>query len=429
MQTRASLFALLTAISLPLAAQDASPPTSAAASDPLRQMPVFNFREGGKSHLLLHGTAVAPKAQGDATVRYKDGNSQISADAKALPPPSSLGPYTTYVLWVVGPDGTAANQGVLAGADGGKGGLETMYGASQFGLLVTAEPHFAVTVPSNMIVLYNTPDRVNGTQGTLRQLAASADYSRLGPVAAGKGVPTELVQARYALAIARAAGAEKYASAAYENAENKLTAAEEAQAGNRKDRKTAVDDAREVVVAGEAARRAASAAAATAATAAAAEATASAAARQAKGEEQSEELRRRLNAVLPTRATEQGLIAEIGGVHFATGKAEVDGTAREDLSRFSGIVASYEALKFKINGYTDALGAIKTNQALSLRRAISVRDYLISQNVPASRIDVAGLGPSNPIADNATAEGRAQNRRVEIVISGEPLTGASPERR
>ena len=59
-----------------------------------------------------------------------------------------------------------------------------------------------------------------------------------------------------------------------------------------------------------------------------------------------------------------------------------------------------------------------------MRRAISVRDYLIGQNVAASTIDVAGLGQSRPVADNATAEGRARNRRVEIVVSGGPLAAA-----
>jgi outer membrane protein OmpA-like peptidoglycan-associated protein len=65
------------------------------------------------------------------------------------------------------------------------------------------------------------------------------------------------------------------------------------------------------------------------------------------------------------------------------------------------------------------------NQELSLKRAMAVRDYLIAQGVPASRIDVAGLGLSAPIADNATTDGRARNRRVEIVVSGAPLTTAS----
>jgi outer membrane protein OmpA-like peptidoglycan-associated protein len=91
------------------------------------------------------------------------------------------------------------------------------------------------------------------------------------------------------------------------------------------------------------------------------------------------------------------------------------------LARFAGIVASYPALRFNVEGHTDNTGSVETNRELSLRRAIAVRDYLIGQGVAASAIDVDGFGPSMPIADNATADGRARNRRVEIVLSGGPL--------
>jgi outer membrane protein OmpA-like peptidoglycan-associated protein len=120
------------------------------------------------------------------------------------------------------------------------------------------------------------------------------------------------------------------------------------------------------------------------------------------------------------------LVSEIGGVQFATGTADLTGSAREGLARFSGIVASYPGLRFMVEGHTDNTGAAEANNDLSLRRAIAVRDYLIGQGVAASTIDVAGFGSAQPTADNATAEGRARNRRVEIVVSGGPLeTGAT----
>jgi outer membrane protein OmpA-like peptidoglycan-associated protein len=133
------------------------------------------------------------------------------------------------------------------------------------------------------------------------------------------------------------------------------------------------------------------------------------------------ELRNRLNEALPTRDSSRGLIAEIGGVQFATGTAGVNADARESLAKFSGIVASYPDLRFNIEGHTDNVGGVAMNQELSLKRAMTVRDYLIEQGVPASRIDVAGLGLSAPVGDNTTADGRARNRRVEIVVSGGPL--------
>ena len=133
----------------------------------------------------------------------------------------------------------------------------------------------------------------------------------------------------------------------------------------------------------------------------------------------------RLNAALPTRESDRGLISEIGGVQFATGTANLSASARESLARFAGIVASYPDLKFKIEGHTDSTGSDEINQQLSTKRAIAVRDYLIGQKVPASSIDAEGLASSHPIADNSTNDGRARNRRVEIVITGGPMTAAA----
>ena len=136
------------------------------------------------------------------------------------------------------------------------------------------------------------------------------------------------------------------------------------------------------------------------------------------------DLRNRLNLAVPTRDSDRGLISEIGGEQFASGTAEVNPAGRESLARFSGIVASYSRLRFSIEGHTDNVGSVATNSELSLRRAISVRDYLIGQGVAASSVDVAGLGVSMPIGDNSTVDGRARNRRVAIVISGGPLTAS-----
>ena len=119
------------------------------------------------------------------------------------------------------------------------------------------------------------------------------------------------------------------------------------------------------------------------------------------------------------------LVSEIGGVQFATGTADLSAPARESLARFSGIVASYPNLKFTVEGHTDSTGSAATNQELSLRRSITVRDYLIGQKIPASSIDAEGLGSERPVADNETADGRAKNRRVEIVISGGLLVVAA----
>src|SRR4029079_5955826 len=139
-----------------------------------------------------------------------------------------------------------------------KGSLKTKYPASQFALIVTAEPHFAVTVPSTMIALYHVADKVKGAETKVSKLAASADYSKLARITVDeKTNPAELVQARYAVAIADAAGAKQFAPEELANASQKLAAAESGINGKegKKDRAAAETAAREAVVAREDARR------------------------------------------------------------------------------------------------------------------------------------------------------------------------------
>jgi outer membrane protein OmpA-like peptidoglycan-associated protein len=409
---RVTILALLSVI--PALAFAQAQRAAIASSDIMSQISMFNYRAGPKSDLLFRGTPIAATAEGKGQVEYQEGNAEISVDVKGLPVPSSLGPYTNYVLWALTPDGRAANQGVLAGVEGDKGEIKTRYNTSQFALIVTAEPHFAVSAPSNMIVLYNVADDVKGDETKVATLTERSDYSSLAPIAIDeKTNPTEVVQARYAVAMAAAAGAQQYAAQPYAAAQEKLKAAETALTGKSSVRKTVPGLAREAVVAAEDARRAAmvgkaaadeeatrraAAAAAAAEATKAAEASAAVAARA--------DLLQRLNSVLPTRETDRGLVSEIGGVQFATGTADLSAAARESLARFAGIVASYPDLKFTVEGHTDSTGSATTNNELSLRRAIAVRDYLIGQRIAASSIDVEGLGSARPVADNATADGR-----------------------
>ena len=421
---------------------DALAQQAIASSDVLSQISMFSYREGKKSEIDFRGTPIAPNAYGNADVEYDNGNARISAKVEELPEPGSLGPYTTYVLWALTPDGRAVNQGVVGGYEGGEGKIDTEYGAPQFALIVTAEPHFAVSAPSSMIALYNVAEDLEGTESKISTLTERSDYSKLSRIAVDEKnhQPVEIVQARYALAIAESAGAGQYASTKYNLAADKLNAATLA-AGSKKnsEQKGAPSLAREAVIAGEDARRAAMAGAAEAAAererlaaasaAAERERTTAAAAAEAErvrstaenAEKMRTELYNRLQAALPTRMTDRGLVSEIGGVQFATGTSDLTASAREPLARFAGIVASYPGLRFNVEGHTDNTGSVTANNELSLRRAIAVRDYLIGQGVAASTIDVAGLGSSRPVADNSTADGRARNRRVEIVVGGGPI--------
>ena len=232
-----------------------------ASSDTLSQISMYSYKDGPKSDLLLRGTPLAATAEGQVRVEYQNNNAEISAQVQDMPEPASLGPYTTYVLWAVTPDGRATNHGVIGGIEGGKGELETQHNASQFALIVTAEPHFAVTIPSTMMVLYNVGDDVKGTESKVTTLTERVDYASLAGsrrMTVDDNNPLEVVQARYAIAIATAAGADKFGSAAFVTANQKLAAAEAALVGKKSsERNTAPGLAREAVIAGEDARRAA----------------------------------------------------------------------------------------------------------------------------------------------------------------------------
>ena len=144
-----------------------------------------------------------------------------------------------------------------------------------------------------------------------------------------------------------------------------------------------------------------------------------------RAEQEKADLRRRLlfqfNMALDTRDTQRGLVVNLSDVLFDVGKYELRPIAREKLARLSGIIISYPGLVLEAEGHTDTTGSEEINLELSMRRAEAVRDYLISQGVPEDTVSSIGMGFSVPVASNDTREGRQQNRRVEIIISGEVI--------
>jgi len=131
-------------------------------------------------------------------------------------------------------------------------------------------------------------------------------------------------------------------------------------------------------------------------------------------------LLKQLNAILVTRDTARGLIATMPDVLFETNRYALRPAARESLAKFAGILLAYPDLRLEVDGHTDSVGADAYNQQLSEKRADSVRDYLISQGVNGTRLVAKGYGETQPIADNATAEGRASNRRVVMKVIANP---------
>jgi outer membrane protein OmpA-like peptidoglycan-associated protein len=134
--------------------------------------------------------------------------------------------------------------------------------------------------------------------------------------------------------------------------------------------------------------------------------------------------------ILQTRDTARGMIMNMSDVLFDFDKATLKPPAREALAKLSGILLAYPDLKIAVEGHTDSIGTDEYNMTLSEKRADAVRDYLMANSISDSRVTAKGFGKANPVAPNDTNEGRAQNRRVELVVNGTingvPLTEIAP---
>src|SRR6202043_3420950 len=144
-------------------------------------------------------------------------------------------------------------------------------------------------------------------------------------------------------------------------------------------------------------------------------------------------LSEQLNSILQTRDTARGLIVSMSDVLFDAGKYSLKPGAREKLSKVAGILIAYPGLNIEVGGYTDNVGGDQMNQTLSENRASSVRDYLVQQGVAMNSVTARGFGNTLAVASNDSAAGRQQNRRVELLVSGDaignlanPQTGSLP---
>jgi outer membrane protein OmpA-like peptidoglycan-associated protein len=455
----------------------------------------------GSTMIGFQGTPLLPMAKGNAKVDSKQGSIVVSASFKNMASAQKYGKeYLTYVLWAITPEGKPNNLGELL-LDGDNSKLTATTNLQSFGMIVTAEPYFAVSMPSDVVVLENVVRA--DTVGTSEQVTANYELMQRGgytydmskarePITNfSPKVPLEVYEARNAISIAQTAGADTLAPDAFQKALSSLAQADSLLA-KKSDKKLVIAAARDAVqtaadartiavrraaqqkaAAEQAASQAAVAAAEEkqkqdaaarqqaeiqklqaerdAAQAAAAKAQADAvalaaqqqaqAAKQqadaaqqqaraaeeaaAKSEAEKQALRAALldqfNRVLPTTDTPRGLQVNMADVLFAFGKYELQPPAREALAKFSGIVLAHPGLHLSVEGYTDSVGSDAFNQTLSEQRANAVRDYLVQQGLDPTSITATGFGKSNPVASNDTAAGRQQNRRVEIIISGEVI--------
>ncbi|MDQ2834458.1 MAG: OmpA family protein [Acidobacteriota bacterium] len=441
-----------------------------------RDLDAVNYlHRSGSTSIAFQGTTLLPMAKGSAKVTSERGGIHISAKFQGLTPANGFGPeYLTYVLWAITPDGRPNNLGEVL-PDNKKNNIEVTTALQSFGMIVTAEPYFSVTQPSDVVVLQNVilNDKTNGVlekvnahylllpRGTYAQTEGSKTV--LNPITRDEKSPLELYQANNAIRIAQTAGADKYAPEIMHEAMQDLQNATDIDRNKKPDRKMEITYARQAVQRAEDARlvtlrkqaserqynaemakrnaqsqsqqsqldaeraRAAQAEAdaeRARAEAAAAEAQARAVAANKNANDANqvrERLRAQLNSVLATSETARGLIVNMSDVLFDTGKYTLKPETKISLAKVAGILQAYPGLKLQVEGYTDSVGSDEFNQKLSENRADSVRDFLITQGVHTENITATGYGKNKPVADNSTAQGRAQNRRVNLVVSGDAI--------
>ncbi|HZZ39799.1 MAG TPA: OmpA family protein [Acidobacteriaceae bacterium] len=459
-----------------------------------RDIPAINyFHRSGSTPVGLRGTDLLPGAKGRAEVNSLNGRTQLKVHVESLVPANSFGiEYLTYVLWAITPEGRPVNLGELLWSHSGKADTTVTTNLQSFGLIVTAEPYFAVTMPSDVVVMQNfvMNDKTSGVLETVnahynllpRGAYAQTEgrHSVLHPITRNDRSPLELYEAINAVQIADAEGAEKYAPDSMASAKQDLDNAQQMDI-HQKEMKQEITYAREAVQTSEdariltirkkqaeeqAAQRASEEAAkkqaqvsalaaeeakqrqqeaqnqaqaaqaqqqqaeAAAETARAEQAKAQAAqqaaeqaeaqARQAS-EQMREKLREQLNQVLNTQETARGLIVNMSDVLFGFNKFDLKTDAQIKLAKVSGILLTYPNLKVQVEGYTDNVGSAEYNQQLSEKRAMAVQSFLISQGVAPGNMTAQGFGPADPVADNSSSSGRAQNRRVEMVVSGQSI--------
>lgn len=140
----------------------------------------------------------------------------------------------------------------------------------------------------------------------------------------------------------------------------------------------------------------------------------------ASSEQDAAEMQRQIDA-LQAKVTDRGLVLTLGDVLFESGRADLRAGADSKLNKLVAFLNKYPDRVVTIEGYTDSVGSEDYNQALSQRRADSVRSYLLREGIESGRISASGMGENNPVAGNDSALGRQQNRRVAVIINSSPI--------
>ena len=450
-----------------------------------RNVQAVNYQtswRGFKAEFRWYGTC-CPSQRRSQNRKQEGLHRNRSGIWKSQQPTTFGNEYLTYIFWAISPEGGAINLGEVLVGDNHRSKLDVTTDLQAFALVVTAEPYYAVRQPSNVVVIENvvredtkgTTETVNAKYELLERGGYIPTGYKFDPVVMNSRLPLEFFEARNALRIAQSEGAETYASASYQHAVQLMNTADGYATSKNIQKKELIAASREAVQTAEDARaiavkkiaeqraaneRQASAAAqaqtqaraddatqqkelaqsdaakaqaetaqaksATAAAQADAEQSRLAALRIGKDAETDKaamraRLSEQLNSILRTRDSARGLIVNMSDVLFDTGKYSLKSGAREKLAKVAGILLAYPGLNIEVGGYTDNVGGDEMNQKLSENRADSVRDYLVQEGVSTNSVTARGLGNSLPVASNNDAAGRQQNRRVELVVSGEAI--------
>ncbi|HTM16841.1 MAG TPA: OmpA family protein [Terracidiphilus sp.] len=231
-----------------------------------RTLPAINyFHRSGDTKIAFVGTPLLPKAKGEAKVEAHNGRTSIEAEFEDLSPANGFGEeYLTYVLWAITPEGRPVNLGEVLPSGKGKNHITVSTNLQTFGLMVTAEPYFAVTMPSDLVVVQNIA--TTKTSGIIEPVTAhytllprgayaetGGRHTVLHPITRKEETPLEVYEAENAVMIAEAAGAGKYAPDAIAAARRDLDNAQKL-AEKKHDDKQSITYAREAVQAAEDAR-------------------------------------------------------------------------------------------------------------------------------------------------------------------------------
>jgi outer membrane protein OmpA-like peptidoglycan-associated protein len=431
------------------------------------------YPDNEKTAVKFSTTDRAPKAQVSASVKPEAGQSWIEVSWKKLEPALLFGgDINCYVIWTVTPDGTAVSQGELPVRTDRSGDMRFSVPFKNFALMVTAEPFPVVRKPSTLVIFMSNPTdskRAKNATVTFGGFRAETKHEQES-IAALKytdKTPVELQQARKAVELMDRFEAEKYAQSAARDARTALSQAEDAYQGRVGKSKDVPElSSRTMSLCNDAVRAAVTQIDAQKAQATEAKRLSELAQKQAETEaeraarvkteadlatvetqrqalqvevqkvaaekaqvekekdqmkSERDALAARLSGALgkvaATERTGRGLVVSLsGGILFESGKSALKTNAKVSLAKLSGILMMIPNTNIQVEGHTDATGSAETNQKLSAARAAAVKDFLKSQGVEDSRMASTGFGPSQPVAPNDTAEGRAKNRRVEIVV-------------